>query len=532
MALHAALFLSLLAAHYSPSLSATTPVLDVELVDVGATSHERGPPPPAPAAPTEPTDTAGAAQTAAGAGSQQPRLAGVMPEPPAPERLKRSAPPQVSAANRLAPPAAVDLSAVVADLARNVPAPQPAGLAPIAPKLPASPAEQRMLKRKLSDLAEHIARLDASRPQVSWTDHGRRYTATVTPIPAVGRMGIDEAVVEVSTERDGRRLSTRIRMRRLAFSSYAEFVNRWDPPDVQLHDDHIDGPFHSNSEISVVQDFGAAPIFDGKVTTARGLDISGSFGPVLRRAIFRGGLRTHVRRIELPDRYVPFPSGSAPAPNRVQRFREDTRIVFHDDGTFSWRPLDGSAAGFGPVRRRKLPSAPFYIMAAPGAEIDVSGVVNGKVLVYAPDKIVIVDDLTYAADPARYAGSDDYLGLVSDGNVEIADAATTGPGDLSVEAAIYAKRRFAVDRYGTKDRATLYLYGSVAAGALSATEPRFRTEMHFDRRLEHLRPPSFPMTDRYEVSGWDGQWTAEPNDSGPGAANTAPTGRITAASEN
>jgi hypothetical protein len=53
------------------------------------------------------------------------------------------------------------------------------------------------------------------------------------------------------------------------------------------------------------------------------------------------------------------------------------------------------------------------------------------------------------------------------------------------------------------------MYGSVAAGSLSATEPRFRTEIEFDGRLEDARPPGFPVTDRYEVVAWDGRWAAE-----------------------
>ena len=82
----------------------------------------------------------------------------------------------------------------------------------------------------------------------------------------------------------------------------------------------------------------------------------------------------------------------------------------------------------------------------------------------------------------------------------------TGRGDLHVQAAIYARRRFAVRNYRRSDDATLYVYGSVTAGSLTATEPRFSTELKFDTRLEGARPPQFPVTDRYEVEEWDGNW--------------------------
>ena len=34
-------------------------------------------------------------------------------------------------------------------------------------------------------------------------------------------------------------------MNRIAFSNFAQFIDRWDP-EVEIHDDLIDGRFHSN----------------------------------------------------------------------------------------------------------------------------------------------------------------------------------------------------------------------------------------------------------------------------------------------
>ena len=125
------------------------------------------------------------------------------------------------------------------------------------------------------------------------------------------------------------------------------------------------------------------------------------------------------------------------------------------------------------------------------------------------------DDLVYAQDPATIPDADDYLGLVSDGHVEVAAAQVTGPGDLTIHAAIYARRGFVVRDYGEANDGSLYVYGSLAAGSLSATEPRYRTRVRFDRRLETLRPPRFPVTDRYEVEAWDGVWRVETTEAVP-----------------
>ena len=63
--------------------------------------------------------------------------------------------------------------------------------------------------------------------------------------------------------------------------------------------------------------------------------------------------------------------------------------------------------------------------------------------------------------------------------------------------------------YRTRGNDLLYIYGSLTAGSITATEPRFSTRIEFDRRLETLRPPGFPVTDRFEVAFWDGPWVVD-----------------------
>jgi hypothetical protein len=363
-------------------------------------------------------------------------------------------------------------------------------------------AQRRMLDRKI---LEWSARLDElSDGEIAWTHEGQEYAATVTRSAAEDSMGIEQVVVAVSTEQDGSRWSTQMRFKRLAFSSFAQFVDRWDSR-VMIHDDAIGGRFHSNSEILIANSRGVKPAFYGKVTTADGVNTSSSTRPVRHSEVFLGGLETRVKRISLPSRFLPFPTERSVAAHRVQRFDADARIRFYGDGSYGWEYTEAGA----PEQRVMLSNEPHYLVAAEDVDLHVRGIVNGKLLVYAPEDIVIEDDLIYAEHPASFPESDDYLGLVADRNVVIGDPETTGPGDLTVHAAIYAKRRFTVSRYSAPERATLRMYGSVAAGSLSATEPRFRTEIEFDGRLEDARPPGFPVTDRYEVVAWDGRWAAE-----------------------
>jgi hypothetical protein len=106
--------------------------------------------------------------------------------------------------------------------------------------------------------------------------------------------------------------------------------------------------------------------------------------------------------------------------------------------------------------------------------------------------------------------SDDYLGLVCDKDIEVASPRVIGPGDLHVHAALFAKRRFVVTDIDHRPSATLHVYGSLAAGSLTASEPRYATRYEYDRRFERERPPGFPSTERFAAEGWDGRWTEVP----------------------
>ena len=369
-----------------------------------------------------------------------------------------------------------------------------------------SQKQEKMLKKKVHKWTETLHRMSGVAAGLTWKHKGQEYRAEFTELPAADDMGIQRVIVEISTEEDGKRLTSEVHMKRLAFSSYAQFVNRWDP-NVEVHNDELDGRFHSNTKINLRYDRKVKPLFHGMVTTAsHSINVTESRGRVKRNQIFVGGLQTGVRSIRLPKQYLPFPDESAIAGHQVRKFNEDTRITFRGDGSYAWQAIDSES----PQQVAALAEGTTYLVADSKVDLHVKGTVNGKVLVYSPEKIIIEDDLVYEQHPEEMPDSDDYIGLVSDKYVYIAPAKITGPGDLLINAAIYAKRRFVVKGYRSRENALLYLYGSLSVGSLSATEPRYYTRIQFDRRFEETRPPGFPVTDRYEVESWDTTWMVEP----------------------
>src|SRR5690606_20585585 len=165
------------------------------------------------------------------------------------------------------------------------------------PSIPLPADEREMLQERVQRMAEE---LDDPSQRLSWDEDGVRYEARLTRLPLEDSTHIEHVSVELVRDENGERRSTRLILRRLAFSNFAQFVDEWDPA-VQVHDDEIDGRFHSNSEIHVAYGPDVKPTFHGKVTTSsRAINTEHARGRVRREEMFLGGLETNVRRIFLP----------------------------------------------------------------------------------------------------------------------------------------------------------------------------------------------------------------------------------------
>ncbi len=378
-----------------------------------------------------------------------------------------------------------------------------------------SQAEKSALIDNLARLAEQLAK--APEAQITWEQEGRLYRAALALQPASSGVDFDHAIADVSAESAGRQFKTRIRLKRLSFSHYTQMVDRWDPM-VQLHDDEIIGRFHVNSQFNLLYDHRVTPVFLGKVTTAAGSFSTEATGRRRQSEIFRGGIEMRAGRINLPQRLLPFDWAPRESDIRIHEFENDTRIRFFADGSYSWRNRNTDSGDY----LNQPTSQPVYFIATAGATLYVQGVVSGKVLIYSPRRIVVESNLTYAHDPRLTRESQDYLGLVSDRYIEIAPPHVTGPGDLEIHGALFAGRRFAVRdfessrpamaRSSTRRSAKLRIYGSLAAGSVSASEPRYAMRIEYDNRFELQRPPGFPATNRFAAEDWDGQWHEASNE--------------------
>jgi len=368
----------------------------------------------------------------------------------------------------------------------------------VIPDLQATEVLKR-IERMAAELAE------TPRAHVTWKQDGRRYQAELVLENTGTSLDPEHAIAEIRTEDQGRQLRTRISLKRLPFSHFAQVIDRWDRM-IQLHDDEIVGRVHINSRFNVLQDSAAAPRLLGKVTTAAaGVDMDRR-GRGRDSDIFREGIQTRAGRIRFAKQRESLEDARDRANARVHELAGDTRIRFLGGGGYSWRDQESGA-----WHHASWPAEQsVYFLAAPGATVRLQGIVSGQVLVYSPELIVMEGDITYARDPRSDPDSDDFLGVVCDGDIEVAPPDVTGPGDLHIHAALFAKRRIVVKNARHRRTATLEILGSVAAGSMSESEPRYATRIEYDWRFERLRPPEFPSTNRFEADDWNGEWTEIP----------------------
>jgi hypothetical protein len=186
------------------------------------------------------------------------------------------------------------------------------------------------------------------------------------------------------------------------------------------------------------------------------------------------------------------------------------------------RPYD--AGYLFPLHRSLNPNVKGVIYV--NGTVGVSGVLRGRVTLYASNTVVLLDDLRYATDPASGV-CDDMLGIIAANNMVVADNAINSPQsaggsyrnfddtkDLYIHGVIMTlDESFTVQNYssGPTDandcgstnwgRGCLFLTGGLiqerrgAVGTTSGTG--FLKRYSYDRCVIQIPPPYYPTTGRF-----------------------------------
>ena len=310
--------------------------------------------------------------------------------------------------------------------------PAPEGAAEAMPQ-----PEQVMLTRNVQKLAQKLLDTNTTATTISWQQDGQQYSARVMRQPAADSTGLEQVIAEIMTSKDGKRMKTRLSLKRLAFSHFTQLVNNWDP-NIQLHDDVIDGRFHSNTEIGLSASDGVKPRFFGKVTTAAPEMTFNSFNSRRNKDVFQGGFETKTDRVTLPRDMPDVVNGGDESDRRVVRRRHAHHLQSGRQLRVAPRQWRRTAAAR--ASRREQPQ---YLIGEKGAKLYVRGTVRRHL------HGLLTHRHRDRRRPRLSQGSaaDGHLARLPRAHLRaatssIAPAEVTGPGDLTVHAALFARRRF------------------------------------------------------------------------------------------
>jgi len=341
--------------------------------------------------------------------------------------------------------------------------------------------------------------------------------------------------------------------------------------------DTIRGPLHSNDAILVGANVsGSAAQFRGNVTTNWAGEPDGSGGTIRwwyngskpNPFFIRAGDPRFASNIEMPVAVTELRAKALPS-NGGCVYQGPTRIVLNSGGTMTvTSPLTPVGSGFCTVgSNRPLPAngvvyvdnvptpgpgitpppvSPACSSATPSrnrlgypmsgdlttyqcstGDVFLKGQLNGRLTIAAKNRLIIVDDTTYAS-----AAPDSLLGLIAENTVEIyhpvdctsADSScdmsrssADGGGffnDARVHAAILSlTHSFYVQNFTRGDRDNLddlFVVGAIAqkfrgaVGTSGSGGTGYLKDYTYDQRLKYISPPEFldPVNSAWQVGTW------------------------------
>ncbi len=268
--------------------------------------------------------------------------------------------------------------------------------------------------------------------------------------------------------------------------------------------DTVWGPVHTESRLNI----SGSPVFYGKVTAKNGTN------PRKPAAKFYGGYQSGV---SVPIQTDLSALTNAASSTGIVFNSTDLWLTFNADGTVSYRTTAGGTDSTVALST----FAPGGVILVDKGNIHVKGTLNGKVTIGALSdhtgttngNVWIDDDIVYHKNPLVDPTSNDFLGIVSENNVEITDN-TPNLTDVNIMGTIYAANgSFTAQHYNTKaPSGTIYLLGGVTqntrgpVGQFSGSTiiNGYQKNYKYDDRflLKGNSPPAFPLTGQYEILSW------------------------------
>lgn len=323
---------------------------------------------------------------------------------------------------------------------------------------------------------------------------------------------------------------------RPAFSIYSYFTD--EEPVIYFADgDTLNGPVHTNGTFHIDGD----PVFNGRVSSPNQPQEEWGSEPE-----YNQGSNFSADEIALP---TDLGNLSSEAQSGGLRYDDDKiRVEFKSDGTaditryqqtgtqqgecvdwnWDWNSSQGwhqtceqyeqipqyVAINTTPVNEDLAHTAGFNGIISSSGLIEVKGVLDGNVTLHSEQDVHIIGDIMYEdfdpATPKAELSSDNLLGIVSEGDVMVAENAhqDIGSEDLNITASIMAMgESFWIEGYDSgTHRGQLRILGGLIqqergpVGTSGGTG--YDKYYSYDSRLLENATPNFPKVKRFEITSW------------------------------
>lgn len=297
-----------------------------------------------------------------------------------------------------------------------------------------------------------------------------------------------------------------------SFSQYSYFTNYETTSGGQIawftNLDELWGPVHSNDKMHMF----STPTFHGRVTSTTDYEKWDSNS----NPDFRADTDFNSDRIDMPT-VEQLDNLRAAALDGGKRYSGDIEIRLLNGGNIQVKDWNA-----GPGANTEV----FHIdtingVISSGGVVEVEGKLNGRLTIHSDVNIRITGNIEYSDNPLDNPLSNDLLGLVSEGDVTIAQDAYRGKGgnrDLTIHASIMAlNESFEVENYDTYGRSMgeLNVLGGIIQERRKAVgrgrftpggviiDSGFSKNYRYDDRLMRANPPFFPRQSFFTVAYWN-----------------------------
>jgi hypothetical protein len=275
--------------------------------------------------------------------------------------------------------------------------------------------------------------------------------------------------------------------------------------------DHLEGPTQTNGHFHINED----PVFAGNVKSSdnfitffnngNNIDTTATSNPPYDVPDFQQGISLGVDQIDMPSKALDLRTAAV---HDGLQLTGPTTIVLNSDGTMT---VTNSHEKWTDENMALPINGALFV---DGGDVNVSGVLNGRLSIGTNRNIVVVNNITYADDPRTHPASDDMLGLIAEKDVVISQNA---PYNVEVDASMLALgNSFLVENWwGIPVKGTLTLYGGIIqrergpVGTFSSSTGQklsgYSKDYHYDTRLIDSPPPFYPTTGDYISLSWKEQ---------------------------